>query len=81
MLRARESFCPRDIVLIWFDEKTAGGGEEGGGGRFKFEIGGNSAEGDSEERKPILVIPFSSPPFGLRDGGRRLRAYLGGEEN
>ena len=22
---ARESFCPRDIVLIWFDEKTAGG--------------------------------------------------------
>ena len=21
----RESFCPRDIVLIWFDGKTAGG--------------------------------------------------------
>ena len=29
-----------------------------------LEIEGNS-EGDSEERKPILVIPFSSPPFGL----------------
>ena len=36
---------------------------------FEFDkIEGNSEEwsrGDSGERKPILVIPFSSPPFGL----------------
>ena len=65
---ARESFCPRDIVLIWLDEKTAGGG------RFRLEIEGNrSWEGDSEERKPISVIPFSSPPFGLTPDERGWR--------